>query len=67
MCHQIVQVAVKEAKEYHELNTLPEGFLKPTPGTVTRDDKRVADQRKEVFTMYCFLANVLTLLKLCLE
>lgn len=57
MCHQIIfeQLAVKEAKEYHELNTLPEGFLKPMPGTITRDDKRVADQRKEVFMMhYCF-------------
>ena len=56
MSHQIifVQLAVKEAKEYHELNTLPEGFLKPMPGTVTRDDKRVADQRKEVFMMHRF-------------
>lgn len=54
MCHQIIfeQLAVKEAKEYHELNTLPEGFLKPMPGTVTRDDKRVADQRKEVFMFF---------------
>jgi len=44
-----LQLAVKEAKEFHELNTLPEGFLKPMPGTVSRDDKRVADQRKQVF------------------
>ena len=48
-----MQLAVKEAKEFHELNTLPEGFLKPMPGTVTREEKRVADQRKEVFIIYC--------------
>lgn len=52
-------LAVKEAKEFHELNTLPEGFLKPTPGTVTRDDKRVAEHQKEVFTMNCFLLDEL--------
>ena len=40
---------MKEAKEFHELNTLPEGFLKPTPGTGGRDDKRVAEHRQEVF------------------
>lgn len=48
---------MKEAKEFHELNTLPEGFLKPTPGTVGREDKRVAERRKEVFIIRCFLLN----------
>ena len=54
-----MQLAVKEAKEYHELNTLPEGFLKPMPGAVTRDDKRVADQRKEVFMMHHFSSKLI--------
>ena len=48
---------MKEAKEFHELNTLPEGFLKPTPGTVGREDKRVAERRKEVFVICCFLLD----------